>query len=71
MRNRKSYKVKCHLSIGLSGADRDDVLDLQAQTAYSLEELNEMPEKELSKLIEETCKEWALEYIEVGGELVG
>lgn len=67
--NRKTFNVKCSLSIGLI-SDRHEILVLEEVTEYTVEALNAMSQDELEQVIYDACKEWAWEYIDFGGELI-
>jgi hypothetical protein len=62
------YKVEMTLNIGLHG-ERSDEIDLVDESGHTEEEISSMGAEELEKLIYETWKDWAWNYIDGCGRL--
>lgn len=53
------------LSIGFSGAEREETVNPAEHSTYSEEEWNALSEKEQQEWLNSQAKDWAHEYIEI------
>lgn len=59
-----NHNYAMRVSIGLSGADRTDVVNPSRDSSYSKEEWDALPRAEQEKYLQESLNDWALGFYE-------